>query len=36
MNIANRSDGKASINQLDETTLNAGSGRINIQLGNLG
>ncbi|MGK7921932.1 MAG: beta strand repeat-containing protein, partial [Trichodesmium sp.] len=36
MNIANRSDGKASINQLDGTTLNAGSGRINIQLGNLG
>ncbi|NEP82661.1 MAG: filamentous hemagglutinin N-terminal domain-containing protein [Okeania sp. SIO3B3] len=36
MNIANRSDGKASINQLDRTTLNAGSGTINIQLGNLG
>ncbi|MGD1714289.1 proprotein convertase P-domain-containing protein, partial [Dapis sp. BLCC M172] len=36
MNIANRSNGKASINQLDGTTLNAGSGTINIQLGNLG
>ncbi len=36
MNLANRSDGKASINQLDGTTLNAGSGTINIQLGNLG
>ncbi len=36
MNFVNRSDGKASINQLDGTTLNAGSGRINIQLGNLG
>nr|WP_293120301.1 CHAT domain-containing protein [Okeania sp. SIO1I7] len=36
MNIANRSDGKASINQLDGTTLNAGSGTINIELGNLG
>ncbi|NEQ39601.1 MAG: CHAT domain-containing protein [Okeania sp. SIO3I5] len=36
MNLANRSNGKASINQLDGTTLNAGSGRINIELGNLG
>ncbi|WP_293119320.1 filamentous hemagglutinin N-terminal domain-containing protein, partial [Okeania sp. SIO1I7] len=36
MNIANRSDGAASINQLDGTTLNAGSGTINIELGNLG
>ncbi|MGD1701597.1 filamentous hemagglutinin N-terminal domain-containing protein [Dapis sp. BLCC M229] len=36
MNLANRSDGKASINQLDGTTLNAGSGTINIELGNLG
>ncbi|WP_293076713.1 filamentous hemagglutinin N-terminal domain-containing protein [Okeania sp. SIO3B5] len=36
MNLANRSEGKASINQLDGTTLNAGSGTINIQLGNLG
>ncbi|MEM1170940.1 MAG: proprotein convertase P-domain-containing protein, partial [Cyanobacteria bacterium P01_H01_bin.35] len=36
MNIANRSDGAASINQLDGTILNAGSGTINIQLGNLG
>ncbi|MGD1701889.1 CHAT domain-containing protein [Dapis sp. BLCC M229] len=36
MNFANRSNGKASINQLDGTTLNAGSGTINIQLGNLG
>nr|MDJ0555632.1 filamentous hemagglutinin N-terminal domain-containing protein [Microcoleaceae cyanobacterium MO_207.B10] len=36
MNLANRSDGKASINQLDGTILNAGSGTINIQLGNLG
>ncbi|MGD1808990.1 beta strand repeat-containing protein, partial [Dapis sp. BLCC M126] len=36
MNIANRSEGAASINQLDGTTLNAGSGRINIELGNLG
>ncbi|NEQ72199.1 MAG: CHAT domain-containing protein [Okeania sp. SIO2C9] len=36
MNFANRSEGKASINQLDGTTLNAGSGTINIQLGNLG
>ncbi|NEN93309.1 MAG: filamentous hemagglutinin N-terminal domain-containing protein, partial [Okeania sp. SIO3H1] len=36
MNIANRSAGAASINQLDGTTLNAGSGTINIQLGNLG
>ncbi|MDE5105945.1 MAG: filamentous hemagglutinin, partial [Trichodesmium sp. St17_bin3_1_1] len=32
----NRSDGAASINQLDGTTLNAGNGNINIQLGNLG
>ncbi|GGA30808.1 CHAT domain-containing protein [Okeania sp. KiyG1] len=36
MNLTNRSDGKASINQLDGTTLNAGSGTINIELGNLG
>ncbi|MGD1808507.1 filamentous hemagglutinin N-terminal domain-containing protein, partial [Dapis sp. BLCC M126] len=36
INIANRSNGKASINQLDGTTLNAGSGTINIELGNLG
>ncbi|NET11872.1 MAG: CHAT domain-containing protein [Okeania sp. SIO1H6] len=36
MDIANRSAGAASINQLDGTTLNAGSGTINIQLGNLG
>ncbi|NEQ39602.1 MAG: filamentous hemagglutinin N-terminal domain-containing protein, partial [Okeania sp. SIO3I5] len=36
MNIANRSNGKASINQLDGTTLNSGSGTINIELGNLG
>ncbi|NEO53850.1 MAG: CHAT domain-containing protein [Okeania sp. SIO3B5] len=36
MNIANRSEGKASINQLDGTTLNAGSGNIRIELGNLG
>ncbi len=36
MNIANRSEGAASINQLDGTTLNAGSGTINIELGNLG
>ncbi|MGD1808506.1 CHAT domain-containing protein [Dapis sp. BLCC M126] len=36
MNVANRNNGKASINQLDSTTLNAGSGRINIELGNLG
>ncbi|MGB3513496.1 MAG: proprotein convertase P-domain-containing protein, partial [Microcoleaceae cyanobacterium] len=36
MNIANRSAGVASINQLDGTILNAGSGRINIELGNLG
>ncbi|MGK7920948.1 MAG: filamentous hemagglutinin N-terminal domain-containing protein, partial [Trichodesmium sp.] len=36
MNVANRSEGKASINQLDGTTLNAGSGTINIELGNLG
>ncbi|WP_375339938.1 CHAT domain-containing protein [Okeania sp. KiyG1] len=36
MNFANRSEGKASINQLDGTTLNAGSGTINIELGNLG
>ncbi|NEP90690.1 MAG: filamentous hemagglutinin N-terminal domain-containing protein, partial [Okeania sp. SIO2C2] len=36
LNLANRSEGKASINQLDGTTLNAGSGTINIQLGNLG
>ncbi|NEO55097.1 MAG: filamentous hemagglutinin N-terminal domain-containing protein, partial [Okeania sp. SIO3B5] len=36
MNIANRNAGAASINQLDGTTLNAGSGRINIELGNLG
>ncbi|MDJ0517446.1 MAG: filamentous hemagglutinin N-terminal domain-containing protein [Trichodesmium sp. MO_231.B1] len=36
INLANRSDGKASINQLDGTTLNAGSGTINIELGNLG
>ncbi|MGD1805522.1 filamentous hemagglutinin N-terminal domain-containing protein, partial [Dapis sp. BLCC M126] len=35
-NIANRSNGAASINQLDGTTLNAGNGTINIQLGNLG
>ncbi|MGD1806708.1 filamentous hemagglutinin N-terminal domain-containing protein, partial [Dapis sp. BLCC M126] len=36
MNITNRSDGKADINQLDGTMLNAGSGTINIELGNLG
>ncbi|MGD1714575.1 filamentous hemagglutinin N-terminal domain-containing protein, partial [Dapis sp. BLCC M172] len=36
MNLANPSDGKASINQLDGTTLNAGSDTINIQLGNSG
>ncbi|NEQ36327.1 MAG: CHAT domain-containing protein [Okeania sp. SIO3I5] len=36
MNAANRSEGAASINQLDGTTLNAGSGTINIELGNLG
>ena len=36
INLANRSDGKGSINQLDGTTLNAGSGRINIELGSLG
>ena len=36
MNLANRSDGKGSINQLDGTILNAGSGRINIELGSLG
>ncbi|MGD1699886.1 filamentous hemagglutinin N-terminal domain-containing protein [Dapis sp. BLCC M229] len=36
INGVNRSEGKASINQLDGTTLNAGSGTINIQLGNLG
>ena len=36
MNFANRSNGQASINQLDGTTLNAGSGTINIELGNLG
>nr|WP_293106784.1 filamentous hemagglutinin N-terminal domain-containing protein [Okeania sp. SIO2F4] len=36
MNVANRSEGAASINQLDGTTLNAGSGTINIELGNLG
>ncbi|MDY7006927.1 MAG: CHAT domain-containing protein [Cyanobacteriota bacterium] len=36
MNIANRSAGAASINQRNGTTLNAGSGTINIQLGNLG
>ena len=36
MNLANRNEGAASINQLDGTTLNAGSGTINIELGNLG
>ncbi|MDE5112078.1 MAG: filamentous hemagglutinin N-terminal domain-containing protein, partial [Trichodesmium sp. St7_bin2_1] len=36
INSPNRSDGAASINQLDGTTLNAGNGNINIQLGNLG
>ncbi|MCL2931977.1 MAG: hypothetical protein MGG11_06740 [Trichodesmium sp. MAG_R03] len=36
MNFANRSDGKGSINQLDGTILNAGSGGINIKLGSLG
>ncbi|ABG50018.1 filamentous haemagglutinin family outer membrane protein [Trichodesmium erythraeum IMS101] len=36
MNLANRSDGKGSINQLDGTILNAGSGGINIKLGSLG
>ncbi|NET44683.1 CHAT domain-containing protein [Okeania sp. SIO2B3] len=36
MNIDNRSAGGASINQLDGTTLNAGSGNIRIELGNLG
>ncbi|MGK7893825.1 MAG: filamentous hemagglutinin N-terminal domain-containing protein, partial [Xenococcus sp. (in: cyanobacteria)] len=36
MNVDHRYDGKASINQLDGTTLNAGSGTINIELGNLG
>ncbi|MDJ0553700.1 MAG: CHAT domain-containing protein [Microcoleaceae cyanobacterium MO_207.B10] len=36
MNSANRSSGAASINQQEGTTLNAGSGKINIQLGNLG
>ncbi len=35
-NLANRSSGAASINQAANTTLNAGSGNINIRLGNLG
>ncbi|MGK7922978.1 MAG: CHAT domain-containing protein [Trichodesmium sp.] len=36
INSPNRSDGAASINQSNGTTLNAGSGNINIQLGNAG
>ncbi|GFZ90373.1 CHAT domain-containing protein [Okeania sp. KiyG1] len=35
-NIENRSDGAASINQREGTTLNAGNGRIAIRLGGLG